>query len=325
MGADGALLHVGPRPGPDFAPHDAEIVKLGGLEADLRDMTVGNGAEYPMQRLVLDAIASLPDGVGNNDAIERTVVARLSEADRAALDSDPQRRKPISEGISSAKSNLKRAGKIERVASCRWGITVLGRTTLAGRGHGGRRHQRALQLIEVWGARRSPLRSDLGLRSMAPDQLVAVYAEILDELKGRSVIRTDNLVGEYAERLVAAALHGALAPPSCGGFDVETETWGRVQVKARRVTDPADNSKLELGTFRCGPDPAESFTYLAVVLFDRWMGVGRAVLLPAEVVRAHLGSHINHVNGRVLHATDRLMFHDEGKDITVCYAPRPAI
>jgi hypothetical protein len=72
-------------------------------------------------------------------------------------------------------------------------------------------HRRALRLISAWRSLPPHPPSDLGLGSMAATDLVAVYPEVLDELRRRGLIRTDNLVVEYAEFLVARALRGTLA------------------------------------------------------------------------------------------------------------------
>lgn len=277
-------------------------------------VTASDGSRYPMQHMVVTALLTLPDGEGDNDAIEEAVITQLAPADRIELASDPRRWVALYNGIASAKSNLKRAGLVETTGYRRWRLTAQGRASDVSvrNGNISGSRSRASRLADVWAHLPEAPPSHAALQAMGSHELVSLYAEVVDELKRRTVIRSDNLVGDYAERLVAGALDGALAPRSRRGFDIETERWGRIQVKARRVPDPDSNGKLQLGIFRSG----ESFSLLAVVLFDRHLRVGRAVLIPACVVEAELGNHIERVNGRVLYATDRLMFHDQAEDLT---------
>ncbi|MFC7500583.1 hypothetical protein [Nocardioides sp. GCM10030258] len=68
--------------------------------------------------------------------------------------------------------------------------------------------------------------------------LLALHASVLSELRARKVLRTNNLpTGDYAEWLVWRALGGdILEGNSTKSYDLETPTFGRIQVKARLVS-----------------------------------------------------------------------------------------
>lgn len=58
------------------------------------------------------------------------------------------------------------------------------------------------------------------LRSHSVQELLTLYVDILDELRERGVIRTENgPIGDYAERLAANRLGLTLVKNSTVGYD----------------------------------------------------------------------------------------------------------
>ena len=74
--------------------------------------------------------------------------------------------------------------------------------------------------------------------------------------------RTNNVVGEFAECLVADALHGSLTPPSHKDYDMKLLDGSTVQIKARKLSGNHKYSET-LGNFS-----SWNFDWLVVVLFS---------------------------------------------------------
>jgi hypothetical protein len=117
-------------------------------------------------------------------------------------------------------------------------------------------------------------------------ELLEQSGRALAELRRRGVVRTANApAGDLAERLVADAMGGELAPNSQKSWDViappaEPGPWQRVQVKARVVTDIENPGQRQVSAFR-----SWSFEAVMFVLFDPMYAVRQAALVPVHVVR----------------------------------------
>ncbi len=129
------------------------------------------------------------------------------------------------------------------------------------------------------------------LTGLTVRQLLSLHGQILDELRGRQILRTGNSpVGDYAEHLFARAFGWTLVANSSAGHDAEHQGV-RYQIKARRVT--ARNPSRQLSALRRLPE--KSFDWLAGILFDADYGVSRAILIPHALVmeRASFSAHVN--------------------------------
>jgi hypothetical protein len=142
--------------------------------------------------------------------------------------------------------------------------------------------------------------------------LFSLYRAVLNELKSRGVVRTENApAGDYAEYLVATALGGQLAPNSEKSWDVLGHDGEKLQVKARVVSDPVLPGQLQLSPFRSfGFDSA-----VIVLLSDSDYGVSKASKVPRHVVESS-AVHRQHVNGNVLFARPEIMSHPDAVDVT---------
>ena len=69
------------------------------------------------------------------------------------------------------------------------------------------------------------------------EELLRLYSGVIRELKAYKVIRTNNVVGEYAEWLVSKRMNLTLAPPSEKGYDASSRDESgreiRYQIKSR--------------------------------------------------------------------------------------------
>jgi hypothetical protein len=150
------------------------------------------------------------------------------------------------------------------------------------------------------------------LRTLRPSELLSLFAEVVEELRRREMVRSsNNPVADYAEFLVARALNLTLAPKSTLGYDASDAENRRYEIKARRVT--AHNTSRQLSVIR-GLN-IHHFEFLAGVLFSESFTVRRACLIPIEVVE-HAAVYRPHVNGWVLHLRDNLWEIPRVVDIT---------
>ena len=142
-------------------------------------------------------------------------------------------------------------------------------------------------------------------------ELFAFYRGILQELRRRGVVRTENApAGDYAEFLVATAFGGTLAPNSEKSYDV-VAGGRRLQVKARVVSDPPRSGQLQLSPFR-------SFDFddaVIVLLNDTDYSVRQAARVNAAAVRA-AATFNEHINGHVVHARLALLTAPGAIDVT---------
>lgn len=114
-----------------------------------------------------------------------------------------------------------------------------------------------------------------------------MYAEILTELNGRKVVRTDNRhVGDYAEWLVAEKLGFLLEHNSQKGYKAyDTKTGLRYQVKSRWERGAALVQNRELNAIRNYGD--NQFDYMIIVIFNDHFGVKEVYMLSHDAVKPY--------------------------------------
>ncbi len=128
-----------------------------------------------------------------------------------------------------------------------------------------------------------------------PEDLLALYAKIIDELIDQKVVRSsNNPVADYSEYLTARAFGLTLVANATIGFDAISADDVRYQVKARRLT--ARNGSRQLGFIRGLDKEEDPFDLLVGILFDSDFTVLRAALIPIEVIRAN-AARVDYVNG----------------------------
>jgi hypothetical protein len=120
---------------------------------------------------------------------------------------------------------------------------------------------------------------------------------------------TSNVVGEFAERLVADLLDGTLLKNSQKSADIELPDHRLVQVKARVIRNGVPTTQL--GVIR-----SWDFDLLAAVLFDSTGSVLRAVLMPVDAARQHAAKN-ELQNGWIVSTTRGFLDDLRAKDITV--------
>ena len=141
--------------------------------------------------------------------------------------------------------------------------------------------------------------------ALTVSELLRCFADILDELKERKVVRTrNNPVADYAEWLVSQRLRLLLERNSKRGYDATDHSGKRYQIKSRRLDQT--NESRQLSVIR-NLDAAE-FDYLIGILFNRDFTVKEAYKIPHGVAKKcarfnkHQNGHILYLRGEVLTA-----------------------
>ena len=154
--------------------------------------------------------------------------------------------------------------------------------------------------------------ADYDPKSVSTTELFSNYAEILEELITRKVIRTrNNPVADYSEWLVAKKLGLKLEGNSNPGFDAKDGDCKRYQIKARRLT--RKNTSRQLGIIRDLEE--KKFDYLIGILFDKSFGIEAAYQVPHHVV-VEFGRPNSHQRGHILHLRGALLTAPGVDDIT---------
>lgn len=129
-----------------------------------------------------------------------------------------------------------------------------------------------------------------------------LYNLILTSIE--KVTRTKNIVGDYAEDLVAKVYGGKHAPNSQKGYDVLTAEGKRIQVKTTRQSDP----KLKGST---SDFHNWDFDILVAIVFNGKGEIVKAVELPV-IEAMNLAHSRNSYAGSI--SWGKLLKH--GKDVT---------
>jgi hypothetical protein len=152
------------------------------------------------------------------------------------------------------------------------------------------------------------------LRSAKPEDLLALFARIVDELLSQGVVRsTNNPVADYSEYLTARAFGLTLVANSSIGYDAISDDDVRYQVKARRLT-PRNGSR-QLGFIRGLEKEEDPFDVLVGILFNADFSILRAALVPMDVVRGRV-ARVDYVNAWRIILTDALWSVPGVEDVT---------
>ena len=116
---------------------------------------------------------------------------------------------------------------------------------------------------------------------LTPKELLALHAQITDELRSRGITRSsNNPTGDLAEYLFCKAFGWTQAGNSNANLDAEGADGTRYQIKGRRIT--RHNGSRQLSAIR--DLNGGHFDFLAGVLFEEDYGILRGAIIPREVV-----------------------------------------
>ena len=109
------------------------------------------------------------------------------------------------------------------------------------------------------------------LKNLNDDELINLYPKFLKELKKRNIIRTNNLVAEFAERLVIINYNKnselpdlKLTKPGTQNHDAISEDGIKYEIKG---TSGSSTSKFESCPIE--DDGINHFDYLIIVIFNK--------------------------------------------------------
>lgn len=149
-------------------------------------------------------------------------------------------------------------------------------------------------------------------KAISTHDLLRCYADILDELKHRHVVRTfNNPVADYAEWLVAQMLDLELKTNSRSGYDATNSANEKFQIKSRRLV-PSNKSR-QMGVIR--NLEAVEFDYLIAVLFESDFSLKEAYKIPQSVITKY-AKFSKHQNGYILHLRGKILKDPVVEEIT---------
>lgn len=132
------------------------------------------------------------------------------------------------------------------------------------------------------------------------------YNKISNKLT-KAMKSTQNIVGEFAELLVAEHYSATKLPTSNKSADLETPNKKSIQVKSRKLKKTTSTSLNVIRSW--------DFDYLVVVLFDMNGGIHKAIRIDSKYVK-DLATQNKHQNGYILTTNKKLLEHEEAEDIT---------
>lgn len=150
------------------------------------------------------------------------------------------------------------------------------------------------------------------LSGMSVQRLLALYADVIDELRHKGAVRSkNNPVADYAESLVVRALGLRQVTKSTAGHDAVDENGLRFEIKSRRVTP--GNPSRQMSAIRGLEN--RPFDFLIGVIFAPDFTVQRACMAPIDVVR-ETSKFVKHTNSWKLVLHDSLWLRPGVRDIT---------
>jgi hypothetical protein len=148
--------------------------------------------------------------------------------------------------------------------------------------------------------------------SLSVKNLLIQFADTIDELKQRGVVRTrNNPVADYSEWLTINALGLTLERNSKSGFDAKNNSGIRFQIKGRRLDET--NTSRQLSVIR-NLDKME-FDFLVGMIFDHDFKVQEAYKIPHQLIKKY-ARFSEHQNGYILQLRGDITKEPNVVDIT---------
>jgi len=135
------------------------------------------------------------------------------------------------------------------------------------------------------------------------DELLRLYSELLDELRQRGLIRTNNNpVADYAEKVVIDKLGLEQAQKEAKGYDAVDHDGIKYQIKGRRITKY--NKSRQLGVIRNLDD--QLFGFLIAAIFDEFFALTEIWKIPHSTIKRY-AKWSKQQNGYILHLQGSLL------------------
>ena len=147
------------------------------------------------------------------------------------------------------------------------------------------------------------------LKPLTDQELLGLYADLMEELRQRKIIRTsNNPVADYAEKAVVEIMKLHRCGKEEKGCDATDSNGIKYQIKGRRLT--RHNSSRKLGVIR--NLDLYLFNFLVVVIFDERFNILEMWKIPRKFVKGH-SKWSEHVNGHIFYADVNML--NKGKDV----------
>lgn len=137
------------------------------------------------------------------------------------------------------------------------------------------------------------------LNNLSEIELLKLHQDITLELKTRGIIRTENILGDYAEHLVCKLLNLTLSVSSSKAIDATDNKGLTYQIKARRLS--SNTSVPTIKSLR-----SFEFDFLILVLFNEDYTVKFCGKLSSDLAK-ELATPNPRVNGYRLNLSARLL------------------
>jgi len=133
--------------------------------------------------------------------------------------------------------------------------------------------------------------------------LLLQYVEIIEELKKRAILRSNNNpTADYAEWLASKAFDLEIQSNSKKGYDAIDSAGNKYQIKGRKITP--ENSSRQLGVIR--NLEAKYFDFLIGIIFDKDFSVLEAYKIPHSIISKY-SSYSEQQNGEILQLKGELL------------------
>lgn len=126
------------------------------------------------------------------------------------------------------------------------------------------------------------------LKNKSVSELIAIYSAILKELKGREVIRTNNLVGDIGEYLAIEFYNNQSSLPNLQAAPAGTKNIDAISREGKRYSIKSTTTSLTGVVYDLNePDSTESenqkFEFMIVVQFSKTFELLRIIELDWEL------------------------------------------
>ncbi|MCR9278663.1 MAG: hypothetical protein NXH85_11880 [Pseudomonadaceae bacterium] len=119
------------------------------------------------------------------------------------------------------------------------------------------------------------------MRNTSTDKLLALRAELDEELRRRGVVRSSNIVGDYGEWIVCERFGWTMADSQAQkSYDCTAANGTRYQVKTRHIT--SRNPSRQLGVIR-----SFDFGYLVAIILGEDYGLQEIWQFPVDFVQKY--------------------------------------
>lgn len=154
------------------------------------------------------------------------------------------------------------------------------------------------------------------LRLLNTHDIVNLWADSTAEMKRRGIVRTRNVIGDLAETIAEAHLHGTRGSFSNKGWDLTTPDGERVQVKGLWRTSP---TRTKLSAIR-----DSDYDWLMVIVFGPRFDLFGAFKAPRSFIEEAY-PFVARIGGRQPTVTQRFMAHPDVQTMDISTAYRRII